>query len=117
MPLKKFPKNFAIKIIYCEEFVDKNNLTKIKFLDALKKLTNENINSILVEGGSKIITQFLQEDLIDKIVWARSNMIIGSDGISAIKELNFSDINQSIQKFKRIETLDFGSDILEILQK
>ncbi len=115
--LKKFPKNFSIKIIYCEEFVDKDRITKIKFLDALKKLTNENVNSILIEGGGKIITQFLQEDLIDKIVWARSNMIIGSDGISAIQELNFSDINQCIQKFKRIETLDFGSDIIEILQK
>jgi len=83
----------------------------------MRNLVSENINSVLIEGGNKIITQFLQEDLIDKIIWARSNKIIGSDGISAIGDMNLTDISQSLENFKRLETLDFESDIIEILQK
>ncbi len=109
--------NFSLKIIFCEEFIDKNNCKKIKFSSAMSNLIQENINSVLIEGGSQIITQFLQEDLIDKIIWARSNKIIGGDGIPAIGNMYLTDISQSLQNFQRLETLDFESDIIEILQK
>jgi diaminohydroxyphosphoribosylaminopyrimidine deaminase/5-amino-6-(5-phosphoribosylamino)uracil reductase len=109
--------NFSCKIIFCEEFVDKNNCKKIKFSSAMSNLIQENINSVLIEGGSQIITQFLQEDLIDKIIWARSNKIIGGDGIPAIGNMYLTDISQSLQNFQRLEILDFESDIIEILQK
>ncbi len=114
---KKLSLNSSPKIIFCEEFFDKNNIKKIKFSSALKNLGNENINSIMIEGGSQIITQFLQENLIDEIIWARSSKIIGGDGISAIAELNFSEISQALVNFKRQEILDFGDDIIEILVK
>ena len=109
--------NFSLKIIFCEEFIDKNNCKKIKFSSAMSNLIQENINSVLIEGGSQIITQFLQEDLIDKIIWARSNKIIGGDGIPAIGNMYLTDISKSLQNFQRLETLDFESDIIEILQK
>ena len=109
--------NFSLKIIFCEEFIDKNNCKKIKFSSAMRNLVAENINSVLVEGGNQIITQFLQEDLIDKIIWARSNKIIGGDGISAIGDMFLTDISQSLKNFQRLESLDFESDIIEILQK
>ena len=109
--------NSSLKIIFCEEFIDKNNCKKIKFSSAMSNLIQENINSVLIEGGSQIITQFLQEDLIDKIIWARSNKIIGGDGIPAIGNMYLTDISQSLQNFQRLETLDFESDIIEILQK
>jgi len=109
--------NFSLKIIFCEEYVDANNFRKIKLSSAMRNLVSENINSVLIEGGNKIITQFLQEDLIDKIIWARSNKIIGSDGISAIGDMNLTDISQSLENFQRVEKLDFENDIIEILQK
>jgi|APGre2960657423_1045063.scaffolds.fasta_scaffold00790_5 diaminohydroxyphosphoribosylaminopyrimidine deaminase/5-amino-6-(5-phosphoribosylamino)uracil reductase len=109
--------NSSLKIIFCEEFIDKNNCKKIKFSSAMSNLIQENINSVLIEGGSQIITQFLQEDLIDKIIWARSNKIIGGDGIPAIGNMYLTDISKSLQNFQRLETLDFESDIIEILQK
>ena len=108
-------KNFNATIIFCSK--QDSNDSKINLHDALKQLANLGINSILVEGGSSIISQLLKLDLIDKIIWARSNLIIGNDGISAVDNLNIADINQAIKNYHRTDLLEFGSDIIEILEK
>ncbi len=101
-----------IKVILCKE---KNNLVDLH--DALKKLCDLGINSILVEGGSAVITGFLQEKLVDELVLIRSNKIIGNDGIAAIGGLNVASLNEAIANFNRVEIKEFNQDIVEIYKR
>ena len=66
----------GVEIIFCEK---KND--RIDLIDGCKKLCLRGVNSILIEGGQNLATQFLAEKLVDELVWIRSKKIIGDDGI------------------------------------
>ena len=85
------------------------DLTKI-----LTELCANGINSILIEGGQKTATKFLQENLVDELVWIRNKKIIGNDGISAIGEMNFSKISEVLNSFSRQEIRETDEDLIEI---
>ena len=61
----------------------------------LEKLANIGINNLLIEGGSKVFTSFLKENLVDKIIIFQAKKIIGNDGIPAIGNLGIEDLNFS----------------------
>ena len=52
------------------------------FLRSLKKLKNNNINSLIVEGGAKLLTSFINENLWDEVKIFQSKKI-NKDGIKA----------------------------------
>ncbi|MBU6141460.1 MAG: bifunctional diaminohydroxyphosphoribosylaminopyrimidine deaminase/5-amino-6-(5-phosphoribosylamino)uracil reductase RibD [Proteobacteria bacterium] len=83
----------------------------------LKKLCSEGVNSLLVEGGQNVATQFLQKNLVDELIWIRSNKIIGSDGISAIGKMNFDKISEVMNSFKRQEIREIDGDTIEIFRR
>ena len=85
-------------------FIDKSS-DMDDFKNILHTIYQQNIKSILVEGGSSIVTQLIAQNLVDKLVWVRSKKIIGNDGIPAIGALNIADINHSIDKFVRTDFL------------
>jgi diaminohydroxyphosphoribosylaminopyrimidine deaminase/5-amino-6-(5-phosphoribosylamino)uracil reductase len=105
---KNFP---TAKTIICQE---KNG--KIDLNDALEKLCQSGINSLLVEGGSQVATSFLQENLVDELIWIRSSKIIGNDGIAAIGEMGFSKISEVFNGFKRVEIREIDEDLVEIFR-
>ncbi len=82
--------------------------------DILKQLCSEGVNSLLVEGGQNVATQFLQKNLVDELVWIRNKKIIGSDGISAIGEMNFTKISEVLDNFERREIREMEEDVIEI---
>lgn len=91
-----------------------SNKLGINLKDALLKLCSQGINSVLVEGGAQIATQFLQQNLVDELVWIRSSKIIGNDGIAAIGDLNFLEISKVLSGFTKKEVKYFGDDVAEI---
>lgn len=99
-------------VIFCAE---KNS--KVDLRDALEKLCESGVNSVLVEGGQNVATQFLQENLVDELVWIRSSKIIGNDGIAAIGELNFTKISEVLNRFTKAETRNLEDDSIEIFRK
>jgi len=78
----------------------------------LKELRNRNVQSVLVEGGGKLIGSFLKADLIDE-VWAfiALHKIIGGDGRPAIGDLALDQINDAY-KLDNITTEVCGDDLL-----
>ncbi|MCD6161155.1 MAG: bifunctional diaminohydroxyphosphoribosylaminopyrimidine deaminase/5-amino-6-(5-phosphoribosylamino)uracil reductase RibD [candidate division Zixibacteria bacterium] len=72
----------------------KSNGLDLKAL--LRKLGDKNITSLLVEGGSKVITSFLKQKLADSIIVITAPIIIG-EGISAINDLDIKTIDSSIK--------------------
>ena len=99
-------------LILCAE---KNG--KVDLIDAMKKLCQSGVNSVLVEGGQNIATQFLRENLVDELVWIRSSKIIGNDGIAGIGELGFVRISEVLDGFVRVEVRDSDSDLIEVFSR
>lgn len=109
---QKIPKNFPAEVIFCAE---KNGLIDLQ--DAMKKLCESGVNSVLVEGGQKIASDFLKENLVDELIWIRAAKIIGNDGIAAISTQNFSTINEIPDRFTKLENREFDGDIAEIFRR
>ena len=82
--------------------------------DILKKLGAEGFNSVLIEGGQNIATQFLKENLVDELVWIRNKKIIGEDGIAAIGAMGFSTIDATLNHFTKQEIRELEEDVIEI---
>jgi diaminohydroxyphosphoribosylaminopyrimidine deaminase/5-amino-6-(5-phosphoribosylamino)uracil reductase len=78
--------------------------------DLLGKLGHMGITSVLVEGGSRIITSFLKERLADKIVIVVAPKLIGK-GIEALGDLEIRDIKQAL-RISRMKTKRIGDDIV-----
>jgi diaminohydroxyphosphoribosylaminopyrimidine deaminase/5-amino-6-(5-phosphoribosylamino)uracil reductase len=85
--------------------------------DVLSNLVKRNINSILLEGGGNLATEFVKQDLVDELVWIRNKKIIGADGISAIGDLVLSDVNLAINNFVKSETINYPDDTIEIYKR
>ena len=69
----------VIKVASSDQGIDLRKLLLI--------LGQKGINSLLVEGGGKIIRGLIQNDLIDECIVYRSGLLIGSDGVPSIAEL------------------------------
>lgn len=85
--------------------------------EILQTLGARGLNSVLIEGGKNIATQFLQENLVDELIWIRNKKIIGDDGISAIGELGFFKINEVLNNFRRVEIRELAEDMIETFLK
>lgn len=91
-------------------FISTQNKT---LAENLQELSSQGINSILVEGGSKVAASFLKEGLVDEIIIFRSNKIIGGDGISMFSDLGTKDVAEAISNFKRTTIRQFDEDLVE----
>ena len=107
--MQKNPQNLAI---FCEEI---NN--KIDLENALKKLNEIGINSILIEGGSSIITQFLQQNLVDELIWIQAGIIIGNDGLEVVGKLGITDLNRAINNFQLQKFWQSENDLIRVFEK
>ncbi len=76
----------------------------------LNELGKREINSIFVEGGSKILSSFLESKLVDKIHAFISPKILGS-GISSFNFGRPDKISQAI-KLKSVNKKAFSDDVL-----
>ncbi len=108
---KRIFKSKNIKYIKIKEI---NNVLDIKTI--IKKISNLGYMRILVEGGAKLSASLLNENLIDEIAWFRASKIMGSNGISAVSNLNISHINY-LKKFKLINTQTINDDQLTVYRR
>ena len=93
-----------VTVLICPQ--SKNGLD-LKYL--FTKLGELGISSILVEGGSQIITSVLQGKLCDKIVAFVAPKIIGGS-YSPVNELGFTKMQQAIE-LKKISYQVFANNI------
>ncbi len=83
----------------------------VSLSDFLEKAINFGITSILVEGGSRLATSFIKEDLVDKYYLFMAPKIVGS-GIEAIGDLNIRKIADAIN-FENFEySTEYKPDLL-----
>ncbi len=101
----------AVKKLGAEVLIVKKERNgRVSLKDLLKELSKREIMSVLVEGGSEIITSLLKADLVDKVIIPISPKIIGK-GLEAIGDLNIKKIKNAI-KFSSFKTMKKEDDII-----
>lgn len=65
--------------------LEPNDEGKIKLLDVLKTLGNEQISSLFVEGGARTFKKFVENNLFDEIVILKAPILLGSGVDSEVK--------------------------------
>jgi diaminohydroxyphosphoribosylaminopyrimidine deaminase/5-amino-6-(5-phosphoribosylamino)uracil reductase len=98
-------KSIGVNIVELE--VKNNNISLKEVFD---KLYQFKIYSVMVEGGSKLVTQIIRENLYDEIMVFIAPKIIG-DGINSIGDLNVRDINKSLE-FDNIDYFKINNQIV-----
>ncbi len=102
--IKNYHKN--IELVYF------NN--KKKFLELiLNDLANRKIKNLLIESGTIFCSEMIKSNLVDQIVFFRSNKIIGNDGLPFINNLSLRKISDS-KNMKVIDLKFFDDDIYEL---
>ncbi len=96
----------GVTIIVCEEFDG-----RVSMEDLLQKLGTMGVQSVLLEGGSRLAGTMLQSGLIDELVIFIAPKVIGSNGFAPFTLQGITSMSQAIK-------LDFttvcrsGSDIV-----
>jgi diaminohydroxyphosphoribosylaminopyrimidine deaminase/5-amino-6-(5-phosphoribosylamino)uracil reductase len=85
---------------------------KVDLGQLLKKAGENQISSLLVEGGSQVFTSFLKEKLVDKIYYFLSPKILGK-GLPSFDDLGIKEISDSIT-LRDCEIKRFKNDLLII---
>lgn len=100
-------KNKGVKVIG----LDSTN-GRIKLKQLIEELGKMSITTLLVEGGGDIYTSFLEQNMVDKVLFFIAPKIIGGKkAITPFKGKGISRISNAI-KLKDISIRRFGNDIL-----
>jgi len=95
---------------------------RVNLLELLKKAASMGIQSIMVEGGSKVFTQFLAKGLVNKIYFFIAPKILG-EGIPVIENTCLLGRQVGVQRLEQVHLRNalrlssvkyrrFGEDIL-----
>ena len=78
----------------------------------LELMAAQGLTRVMVEGGSTIAAAFLRAGLVDRLMWARGPQMLGGDGLAAVGDLGLGAVDGA-PKFRRIETITVGDDVIE----
>ena len=78
--------------------------------EVLRKLGELNIASVMVEGGRKVFSSFLREELADKLLYFIAPRIVGG-GIGPFDEIEICSIGESIE-LKNVRIRRMSHDLL-----
>lgn len=104
----RIPKN--AKILTMQELSPTWIMQEQTIPEALQKLAEKGITSVLVEAGARLTAAFLENSLVDKIYLFRAPIMIGEGGLSVAGTLS------KLANFKQIEHIKLENDDLEILE-
>ncbi|WP_339688728.1 bifunctional diaminohydroxyphosphoribosylaminopyrimidine deaminase/5-amino-6-(5-phosphoribosylamino)uracil reductase RibD [uncultured Parasphingorhabdus sp.] len=74
------------------------------------------INWLLVEGGAKTATSFLQAGLVDRLLLYRAPIVIGG-GLPGIGDIGLEKLGDAHGQWRRSEQHQLGQDMLEIYDR
>ena len=104
---KQALRDLGIKVI---EVSEKNN--KVNLKELLRKLGQEGIDSVLIEGGGTLNFSALEENIVDKVIFYIAPKILGGENSkSCIAGVGFSELNQAVN-LKDISYRKIGEDLV-----
>jgi diaminohydroxyphosphoribosylaminopyrimidine deaminase/5-amino-6-(5-phosphoribosylamino)uracil reductase len=82
---------------------------------ALASLRDEEIESVLVEGGGQLAGALLAEDLVDRLYWVQSPLWLG-DGVPAVTGLPGTSLELA-PRWRVTERRALGEDTLLVVDR
>ncbi len=79
----------------------------------LKAIAEQGVNILLIEGGAKIHTSFLNSGLFDELMIYRAPTLLGDTAKSVVSDLNIDTLTQRLD-LNRVTLRPLGNDMLEI---
>lgn len=79
---------------------------------ALKRLAEEGLTRVLVEGGSALSAALMRSRLVDRVAWFRSGAVIGDDGIPVVASYGVDRL-ADMRRFRLVAQEVVGEDTLE----
>ncbi|MEO8577946.1 MAG: bifunctional diaminohydroxyphosphoribosylaminopyrimidine deaminase/5-amino-6-(5-phosphoribosylamino)uracil reductase RibD [Gemmatimonadales bacterium] len=81
--------------------------------EALTKLRERGIASILVEGGAGLAASFLAGDYVDRLVIFRAPIVLGGGALGAFSGIASLDVDQA-PRFDLLEVRRIGDDVMTV---
>jgi diaminohydroxyphosphoribosylaminopyrimidine deaminase / 5-amino-6-(5-phosphoribosylamino)uracil reductase len=81
---------------------------------AFAELGKRGLTRVLVEGGSHLAGELLEEGLVDRLAWFHAPSLIGSDGLPAVEAFGVEALSAA-PKFRRLSIETIGEDVFETL--
>jgi 3,4-dihydroxy 2-butanone 4-phosphate synthase/GTP cyclohydrolase II len=81
----------------------------IQLTDLFSWLRKQNVNTLMVEGGAKVICSVLAARLVDQLVLTIAPRFFGRSGVSAVETLNCA---QSVTSLTNVEVEQLGDDLV-----
>ena len=104
---KQTLRDLGVKVI---EVSEKNN--KVNLKELVKKLGQEGIDSILIEGGGTLNFSALEENIVDKVIFYIAPKILGGENSkSCIAGIGFSKLNDAVN-LKDMSYRKIGEDLV-----
>ncbi len=77
-------------------FIKAENLKNgyVNLLSGVEGIAEHGVTRLLIEGGGKLVSSLIKDNIVDQIIWIRSNTLAGHDAISAIHDLNLHQISK-----------------------
>jgi len=82
---------------------------------AVMLLAEQGITRLLIEGGAKLTTAFLQSGLVDRMYWFRAPILIGNGGLAAADGA-FPPVITGMNRWRILEHKNLQPDTLDILE-
>jgi diaminohydroxyphosphoribosylaminopyrimidine deaminase/5-amino-6-(5-phosphoribosylamino)uracil reductase len=77
----------------------------------------EQVDHVLVEGGSATAAAFLADDLVDRLLLYRAPILIGGSGRAAIDDIGLGDLADAHGRWRLDDTRMLGSDRLDVYER
>lgn len=100
----------SAKIFRGQEIAQTLVMNEISISEAMERLAQKGITSVLVEAGAKLTTSFLESGLVARVYWFRAPITIGDKGISVARALS------KLANYQQIENIKLGNDNLDIFE-
>ena len=84
--------------------------------DALARLRDEGVRSLLVEGGGRLAARLMGQGLVDRFYWVQSPLWLGEGGMPAFAGLGSSLLEQ-VDRWRVVERQALGEDTLLVLDR
>ncbi|MFP4384730.1 MAG: RibD family protein [Spirochaetia bacterium] len=78
--------------------------------DSLDALVSQGVRSVYVEGGAGLITSFLKERLVDRMIIVTAPIILGK-GMEGIGDLGIRSLKEAVRP-RRVRTRMIGDDMV-----
>jgi diaminohydroxyphosphoribosylaminopyrimidine deaminase/5-amino-6-(5-phosphoribosylamino)uracil reductase len=102
----------GVKIIFAEPDAEGG----VNLAAFLRRLGDEGLTRLLVEGGGRLAAALLRAGLVARLIWMRAPLIIGSDGVPAIADLGLGDL-ATAPRFALLSRELVGGDVIDTYRR